>query len=128
MAESTRLDWLRRLHDQRRLWAALAVLGALAIALGSLTPGSQMPSNLPWDKLNHFVGYAGLAGLVGLAGVRLPHAFLIAVLYGIAIEVAQIPVPGRSGGDGWDILANSLGAAFAVALLYLLRRGLLRPP
>ena len=124
MAERSGLGWLQRLHDRRRLWAALAVLGALVIALGSLTPGSQMPSNLPWDKLNHFVGYAGLAGLVGLAGVRLPRAFLIAVLYGIAVEYAQIPVPGRSGGDGWDILANSLGAGFAVMLLAGLRSGL----
>ena len=124
MAEPTRLDRLRRLHDQRRLWAALAVLGALAIALGSLTPGSQMPSNLPWDKANHFVGYGGLAGLIGLAGVRLPQGFLIAVLYGIAIEYAQIPVPGRSGGDWADILANSLGAGFAVMLLAGLRRRL----
>jgi VanZ family protein len=122
MAEGAVFEWLGRLHDQRRLWAALAVLGALAIALGSLTPGSQMPSNLPWDKANHFVGYAGLAGLIGLAGVRLPLAFLIAVLYGIVIEYAQLPVPGRSGGDWWDILANGLGAAFAVLLLHWLRR------
>ncbi|MFB9145315.1 VanZ family protein [Halomonas alkalicola] len=124
MAERPLLTWLERLHDRRRLWAALAVLGALAIALGSLTPGSQMPSNLPWDKLNHFIGYAGLAGLIGLAGVRLPLAFLVAVLYGIAIEVAQIPVPGRSGGDWADILANSLGATFAVLLLAAFRRWL----
>src|SRR5690554_7231196 len=75
MAEGGRLTWLRRLHDQRRLWAALAVVGALVIALGSLTPGSEMPDNLPWDKANHFVGYAGLAGLIGLAGLRLPFAF-----------------------------------------------------
>lgn len=124
MAEGSRLTWLEQLHDRRRLWAALAVVVALAIALGSLTPGSQMPSNLPWDKANHFVGYAGLAGAIGLAGLRLPLAFLVAVLYGIAIEFAQIPVPGRSGGDWADILANSLGAAFAVLLLHGLRRGL----
>ncbi len=128
MAEWAGLGWLQRLHDRRRLWAALAVLGALVIALGSLTPGSQMPSNLPWDKANHFVGYAGLAGLIGLAGVRLPLALLVSVLYGIVIEYAQIPVPGRSGGDWADILANGLGAAFAVVLLYLLRHGLLRRP
>ncbi|MFO8044363.1 MAG: VanZ family protein [Halomonas sp.] len=119
--------WLQNLHDRRRLWAGLAVLAALVIALGSLMPGSEMPSNLPWDKANHFVGYAGLAGLIGLAGVRLPFTLLVAVLFGIAIEVAQIPVPGRSGGDWADILANSLGAAFAVVLLFGLRRGLLRP-
>ncbi|MGJ7458231.1 VanZ family protein [Halomonas sp. MA07-2] len=128
MAEGARVEWLQRLHDRRRLWAVLAVGGALAIALGSLTPGSQMPSHLPWDKANHFVGYAGLAGLIGLSGVRLPRTFRMAVLFGIAIEVAQIPVPGRSGGDGWDILANSLGAGFAVLLLHLLRRGPLRRP
>ena len=124
MAEDDRLNWLRGLHDRRRLWAALAVLGAVAIALGSLTPGSEMPSNLPWDKANHFVGYAGLAGLIGLSGVRLPHAFLAAVLFGIAIEYSQIPVPGRSGGDWADIFANSLGAAVSVLLLALLRWGL----
>lgn len=125
MAERGLWSWLKELHDRRRLWAVLAVVGALAIAVGSLTPGSQMPESLPWDKFNHFVGYAGLAGLIGLAGVRLPLAFLAAVLYGIAIEYAQIPVPGRSGGDGWDILANGLGAAFAVLLLAGLRRVLI---
>ncbi|PMR68035.1 VanZ family protein [Halomonas heilongjiangensis] len=110
----------------RRLWAALAVLAAVAIAVGSLTPGSEMPERLPWDKANHFVGYAGLAGLMGLAGVRLPIAFAVAVLYGIVIEYAQIPVPGRSGGDWYDILANGLGAASAALVLHALRRALLR--
>lgn len=113
---------LRRWHERRRLWAALAATVALAIAVGSLTPGSEMPDSLPWDKANHFVGYASLAALLGLAGLPLRRAFALAVLYGVAIEYAQIPVPGRSGGDGWDILANTLGAAFAVASLHLLRR------
>ncbi|MFN2330533.1 MAG: VanZ family protein [Halomonas sp.] len=127
MADRSEFGWFQNLHDRRRLWAALAIVSSLLIALGSLTPGSEMPSNLPWDKANHFVGYAGLAGLIGLAGVRLSRAFLVAVLFGVAIEVAQIPVPGRSGGDWADILANSLGAAFAVVLLCGLRRGPLRP-
>lgn len=100
----------------------LAVIAALIIALGSLTPGSEMPSNLPWDKANHFIGYGGLAGLIGLAGVRLPLAFVVAVLIGLGIEFLQIPVPGRSGGDWADILANSLGAATAVCGLHALRR------
>lgn len=105
----------------------MAFLAALVIALGSLTPGSQMPSNLPWDKFNHFVGYGGLAGLIGLAGVHLPRAFLMAVLFGIVIEYLQIPVPGRSGGDWADILANSLGAVTAVFLLHGARRFIWRP-
>ncbi|WP_300272504.1 VanZ family protein [Halomonas sp.] len=125
MAEAGWRGGLRRLHDRRRLWAALAVVAALVIALGSLTPGEEMPSHLPWDKLSHFVGYAGLAGLVGLAGIRLPLALLIAAGYGGVIEFAQLPVPGRSGGDWADILANGLGAGAAVLLLAGLRRLLL---
>ena len=113
---------LKTWHDRRRLWAVLAILGAIAIAIGSLTPGSEMPETLPWDKFNHFVGYGGLTGLVALAGVRLPWAFATAVFYGIFIEYLQIPVPGRSGGDWWDILANTLGAATAVLVLHAFRK------
>ncbi|MGQ4880692.1 VanZ family protein [Billgrantia sp. LNSP4103-1] len=123
--------WLRRLawgedRKQHRLWAVVAVLAAVAIAVGSLTPGDEMPRSLPWDKLNHFVGYAGLAGLVGLAGLPLARSFIAVVLFGIGIEYLQIPVPGRSGGDWADILANSLGAAAAVLVLHALRRWLIR--
>jgi len=103
---------------RRRWWLVLAGCAALAIALGSLTPGSEMPGRLPWDKASHFLGYAGLAGLAGLAGVRLPRAFTITLLYGIAIEYAQLLVPGRSGSDWGDILANGLGAATAVLALH----------
>lgn len=120
------LAWLQRWHDKHRLWAGLALIAAVAIAWGSLTPGDEMPEQLPWDKFNHFVGYAGLAGLMGLAGVRLPVAFLAAAGYGGAIEYLQIAVPGRSGGDGWDILANSLGAAAAALALHVVRRVVLR--
>ncbi|PAU77500.1 VanZ family protein [Halomonas salipaludis] len=116
---------LRRWHERCRLWLALALLAALVIAVGSLTPGSEMPQRLPWDKFNHFVGYGGLAALVSLAGVRSLRAFAMVVAYGIAVEYAQIPVPGRSGGDGWDILANTLGAGCALLLLVWLRRRLL---
>ncbi|MGL6213226.1 VanZ family protein [Billgrantia desiderata] len=119
-------NWLQRQHDRHRLWTVLAVLAAVAIAIGSLTPGDEMPTNLPWDKFNHFVGYAGLAGLVGLAGLPLVRTFITVVLYGICIEYLQIPVPGRSGGDWADILANTLGAGTAVLVLAGIRRYLLR--
>lgn len=102
-------SWLRRWHERRWLWALLALSAALVIALGSLTPGDQMPRQMPWDKLNHFLGYAGLAGLLGLAGLRLGVAFLVAAAYGLGIEYLQLLVPGRSGGDGRDLLANALG-------------------
>lgn len=117
---------LKRWYERRWLWTLLAVLAAVAIAVGSLTPGSEMPERLPWDKFNHFVGYAGLAGLVGLTGWRPASTFLIVAFYGIVIEYLQMVVPGRSGGDWQDILANSLGAAIAVLLLKALRWGAFR--
>ncbi|WP_192035798.1 VanZ family protein [Halomonas sp. YLGW01] len=120
------MEWLLRLHERRRLWAGLAVLAALVIALGSLTPGAEMPERLPWDKANHFIGYGGLAGLVGLAGINARPAFVGVVVYGIAIELAQWPVPGRLGGDPLDILANTLGALLGLAVLALSRRYLRR--
>ncbi|WP_458525221.1 VanZ family protein [Onishia taeanensis] len=119
------MNWFLRLHERRRVWAGLAVLAALAIALGSLTPGAEMPDSLPWDKANHFIGYGGLAGLVGLAGLRARPAFALVVAYGVAIEFAQRLVPGRMGGDPFDILANTLGALLGLAVLALLRRRLL---
>lgn len=127
-------DWLYRVaggedRQWRRRWAVLAGLAVLVIAWGSLTPGSELPETLPWDKASHFIGYAGLAGLVGLAGVRLSLAFLAALLLGTVIEVAQLPVPGRLGGDWADILANGLGAASAALGLHGFRRVCLgRPP
>ncbi|GHC29482.1 VanZ family protein [Aidingimonas halophila] len=114
--------WLARWHGRRRLWAVLALAAAAVIAFGSLTPGKEMPDTLPWDKLNHFIGYAGLAGLSGLAGWPLRWAFVVVSLYGIAIEFAQLWVPGRLGGDWLDISANVLGAASATGLLHLIRR------
>ncbi|MHB0774785.1 VanZ family protein [Halomonas sp. WWR20] len=104
------------------LRAVLAVACALIIAWGSLTPGDEMPRNLPWDKFNHFIGYAGLAFWVRLSGLRGGVSFLVAAGYGVAIEMAQMGVAGRSGGDWEDILANSLGAASALIVIALWRR------
>ena len=123
MAEA---GYRQRGYQQHRLWAVLAVLAAVTIAVGSLLPGSEMPSTLPWDKFNHFVGYAGLAGLIGLSGLLLWRTFIVVVLYGIGIEYLQLLVPGRTGGDGMDIFANTLGALAAVLLLAALRRYRLR--
>ncbi|MGC3873928.1 VanZ family protein [Halomonas sp. GXIMD04776] len=107
--------------EKRWLWTSLALAAALAIALGSLAPGDEMPKNLPWDKLNHFLGYGVLGLLTGLAGLRSWLAWLVVSGYGVIIEYAQIIVPGRYGGDPQDMLANALGAALAVLLLAALR-------
>lgn len=119
---SADVTWIATVLARRRLWGCLAVLVALAIGVGSLLPASELPEQLPWDKLNHLLGYAALAGLGGLAMRRLGPVWLAATVYGLVIELAQIPVPGRLGGDPWDMFANALGAAFGVALAAALRR------
>jgi VanZ family protein len=108
---------LRRWRERRRLWAWLAVAAMVAVAWGSLMPASELPQTMPWDKASHFVGYGVVAGLIGLARVRPVGAFWIAVIFGIAIEGLQLAVPGRHGGDPFDVLANTLGAGGAILLL-----------
>jgi VanZ family protein len=115
------MTW-RALYRDRRLWAVAAVAGAVAIAIGSLTPGDEMPQSLPWDKFNHFAGYAVLALLTGLAGVRAMLAWGMVSAYGVVIEFAQIAVPGRLGADPADMLANALGTALGLVALIMARR------
>lgn len=111
---------------QRKRWAWLAFVAMLAVAWGSLMPASELPQALLWDKASHFIGYGAIAGLIRLAGVRSSGAFWIAVIYGILIEGLQMAVPGRYGGDPFDVLANTLGAGSAVLLLCGLDRWLSR--
>lgn len=117
-------SWLRGLLDRRRVWAWLAVLAALVIALGSLMPGDELPANLPSDKLNHLVGYMGLAALIALSSRRFWWSVALAVGFGLVIEWAQLYVPGRSGGDMLDIAANSMGALLGAGMMVRLVRAI----
>lgn len=102
---------------------ALAGISVAVIAWGSLTPGAEMPQNLPWDKFNHFIAYAGLAALIRLGGLSAVTALSLSIGCGILIEGLQLGVPGRSGADWADALANTLGALAAVgACQWLLPR------
>lgn len=115
---------LRRYGRWLGMAASLAV--ALVIAWGSLSPTEQLPRDLPWDKLNHFVAYAALALTLGMAGLRPWRVAVLAIAYGVAIEFAQVTVPGRLGADPTDMLANALGAALGLGVLATARRVLPR--
>nr|CDQ34262.1 putative integral membrane protein [Virgibacillus halodenitrificans] len=99
---------------------ALAAISVAVIAWGSLTPGAEMPQNLPWDKFNHFIAYGGLAALMRLGGLGAVAALSLAIGCGILIEGLQLGVPGRSGADWADALANTLGALAAVGACHWL--------
>jgi VanZ family protein len=80
-----------------------------------------------WDKLLHTVGYAGVSVLAlrafhgGFERPRLgptTYAGLVVILWGISDEFHQSFVPGRDA-SAWDVLADAVGFALAVALLLI---------
>ncbi|MGB0732808.1 MAG: VanZ family protein [Pontibacterium sp.] len=96
------------------------ILVLALITYASLMPMPAIVGPTLSDKVLHFVGYAGIC-FIGFIGF---HTFgwrltVFVILWGIGIEIAQIPVPGRLF-EWLDIVANSIGAlagwgAFVVA-------------
>lgn len=118
--------------------AALAAYAA-ALAVVSLLPsGAKAPGG--WDasispglqNLLHVPAYAGLVLLAAWAAPaarRRPVLALLAVVccaYGVALEVAQGYIPGRTG-NAADALLNAAGAAVGLlAVLVVARRSRVR--
>ena len=105
------------------LWGPFFAALAVMFWLSSLSrvPGARYF----WDKLLHTVGYAGVSVLAlrafhgGFERPRLgptAYAGLAVVLWGISDEFHQSFVPGRDA-SAWDVLADAVGFALAVALL-----------
>lgn len=106
----------------------------------SAQPGTALPVGFPGiDKVEHAT-YFTLGGMCFLLGLRLAEmlrgkaaAIVITVLFcsfvGVLDEWHQLHVPGRSGGDEWDWLADTLGGFLgAHAAFWVQRRLLLSPP
>tara|TARA_B100000953_G_scaffold183396_1_gene150956 strand:+ start:39 stop:374 length:336 start_codon:yes stop_codon:yes gene_type:complete len=77
----------------------------------AFTPSSQAVMIFPhFDKLVHFGAFFVLFLLLDLAfkGTASFKALGVLILYGIAIESAQIFIPYRSG-EMYDLLANASG-------------------
>jgi hypothetical protein len=71
------------------------------------------------DKWVHGLSYAVLGGMVAAVRGRRTAVDLLAVVvvvaaFGAGIEVAQMAIPGRTGGST-DALANALGAVVGTA-------------
>lgn len=103
-------------------WAWIA--GMTTVAFFSLN-SRYGPSEGPGlDKIFHCVGYMVLA-LQTQPVFSTRRAALIAALamipFGIAMEIGQDYVPGRSA-DSFDALANSAGALIGIALAPAFRR------
>ena len=104
----------------RRFFFGLFVCGLVAVIVLSLLPAEAMPALEVSDKIEHAAAYAFLA-FTGALALRRPHRWLVAGLavLGIALEIAQTLVPGRSF-DLVDGLANAAGAILGVLLAHLL--------
>ena len=108
-------------------WVALFVWACTILWLSSLTP-DELPdsAHLLWDKINHFVAFA-VGGWLAARALRLARptasvlssVLLAAVLisaFGVLDESVQQFTPGRSGGDLYDWIADTLGALAGASL------------
>lgn len=112
-------------HRRLTLWTSIATFGlAIIIAVATLLP--TPPGGVPGsDKLYHVLAFAGLAFPLAFARPRWAVWVSVgATAFGGGIELIQ-PSVGRSAewADLWaDGLGAILGAVFAVALAWCLRR------
>lgn len=122
-----------------KVFTLLVVGYTVSLTIGSLinTQGViDAPKN--FDKLVHFIAYFGLAFLWMLWNIfkntseypkfkNLLSIAILAVIYGIFIEILQGAFTAYRMADKWDVLANSIGVVLAfVSVLLLIKntRGL----
>lgn len=113
------------LAPARIRWAAVLAAAVVILVASVLPPaGVEDPMGpfglLGLDKYVHALAYAGFAGIVAYALVDGPIerallvAFATAVLFGLGVELVQMPIPYRTGGAA-DFVANAVGATLAVS-------------
>jgi len=102
------------------LLALLCIVSYLA-----LTPNPPKGVDTGWDKANHLLAFAALAfcghwswGTQLHRYIGVPAALLV---FGGAIELLQLHVPGRSG-EWADLFADSCGIAAGLLLAMLISR------
>ncbi len=118
-----------RLFSSPLLWCAFVILWGAVLYWLSEQSGLALPGGFAGiDKLEHVVYFAA-GGLCFLLGLRLAgfarstataiiFTMLFCAIIGALDEWHQTFTPGRSGGDGWDWTADTVGG-FIGALLAL---------
>jgi hypothetical protein len=112
-----------RIDPLRRVLLAGWVLWSVAVLWGTLKPHyAQTAPPFPHsDKVMHMTGWLGLSGPpAALWAVAPPVVWAVGTAVGVAVEVAQEYIPGRSF-EWLDLLADSAGAALGVWLGVKLR-------
>jgi VanZ family protein len=107
----------------RRAASIVSLALAVTIAYFSLVAPGDAPAPHISDKIRHFAAYLTLAIPVTIwIGPGRFIAVIVTTLIGVGLEIAQAIVPtGREASIG-DALANGLGAAAGVALVWIIAR------
>ena len=103
-----------------RLWWALG-WGMVLFILGStLAPERYVPDVHLWDKAEHALAFFGLTFWFGglLSRARYPAIAAVMLLLGGGIELAQGAMNWGRDEDIMDFVADSVGIAVALMLLY----------
>lgn len=102
----------------RPAWRLLLLALLLFVCVMALAPVPPVEVGFSWDKLNHSAAFAALT-VTGLRAFPQPRAawplFIGLLLYGGAIELLQLMVPGRSA-DWIDLAGDTLGIAAAALI------------
>jgi VanZ family protein len=113
----------RRMDHFRSVLKYIFAAGTIAVIVLSLLPGKYVPSVGLSDKLEHVLAYAflGLTGGLAFPTSRAAVVLLMLLpLLGIALEIGQLVVPGRSS-EVADAFANLMGAALALLPILVVR-------
>jgi VanZ family protein len=117
----TLVDFLGRVlygGPARRGWAVFVAVTTAFVLYMALAPQPEGPS-LPWDKANHVSAFTVLSfGLLHALRAS-AHRYLVSAvalqMLGVAIELAQLYVPGRSA-QVVDAIADAVGIAVGLTL------------
>jgi VanZ family protein len=103
------------------LWWSVGWALVVYITVSCLEPARYVPNLHLWDKAEHALAFFGLSvwfgGLVRRS--RYPALGVLMLVFGGAIEIAQGTMGLGRDADVMDWLADSVGIALALALLYV---------
>ncbi|HUK03226.1 MAG TPA: hypothetical protein VLW26_13190 [Steroidobacteraceae bacterium] len=105
----------------RRLWWIIGWLLLIFITVSCLEPPQYVPNLHVNDKLEHAGAFFGLTFWFGGLVRRRSYPYLVLwmLALGGGIEIAQGAMGWGRDMDIWDFVADSVGVAIAVTLLYL---------
>jgi VanZ family protein len=111
------------LASRRVRYALVALVAGVVLVASVVEPSGGARTLGPFglvgaDKWSHALAYAGLTAALTYASIkggrgRLALAVGVAVVFGIAIELVQWPIPYRTASVA-DALADALGACLLV--------------